>query len=121
MRKSCVIVHEEPNAVLSSNVSFYGDKVSIRIITVCKALVEIFALSDRCISSDGVTYVDASHTFSGSSYRLIWSDVSHLIACWVCTTEIDVPMIAHRLRCSCTLVRMRRMRILVRRVRRHWR
>ena len=42
---------------------------------------EIFALSDRFISSDGVTYVDASHTFSGSSYRLIWSDVSHLVAC----------------------------------------
>jgi len=38
-------------------------------------------LSDRFISSDGVAYVDASHTFSGSSYRLIWSDVSHLLAC----------------------------------------
>lgn len=41
---------------------------------------EICAVSDRVISSDGVTYVDASHTFSGSSYRLIWSDVSHLVA-----------------------------------------
>jgi len=42
---------------------------------------EYLLLSDRFISSDGVAYVDASHTFSGSSYRLIWSDVSHLLAC----------------------------------------
>jgi hypothetical protein len=62
------------------------------------ACVEYFALSDRFISSDGVTYVDASHTFSGSSYRLIWSDVSHLVA-WggeVCR-RLNVPLRAHGL------------------------
>lgn len=80
-------------------------KVSACNSQICTACVMVFALSDRFISSGGVTYVDASHTFSGSSYRLIWSDVSHLVA-WggVPNRNWDVPLVAQNLRWTCLLV-----------------
>ena len=64
------------------------------VLATCNGM---FALSDRFISSDGVACVDTSHTFSGSSYRLIWSDVSHLVA-WgvVLCRKSNVPLVTDR-------------------------
>lgn len=73
----------------ATKLSICSLRISVGSKYAFKSLGGIFALSDRFISSDGIAYVDASHTFSGSSYRLIWSDVSHLVAWgWVICTGI---------------------------------
>lgn len=56
--------------------SMQQQSAQFKEMSKAKSMRNVF-LSDQFISSDGVAYVDTSHTFSGSSYKIEWSEFVH--------------------------------------------